>query len=88
MPAKMSRPMSKRLRAPAPAAMISGTMPTTIAAVVIRIGRSRTRGRMLDRLAPRHACSLLHPVGEVDHQDAVLGDQADQRHEPDLRCRC
>ena len=42
MPAKMTMPIVKRGRAPAPEAMISGTMPTTIAAVVIRIGRRRT----------------------------------------------
>ena len=28
---------------------------------------------------------LLQVVGVVDHQDAVLGDEADQRHEADLR---
>ena len=33
----------KRLAAPAPEAVSSGTRPTTIAAVVIRIGRSLTR---------------------------------------------
>ena len=43
MPAAMTRPIEKRALAPAPDAMISGTTPKTMAAVVIRIGRSRTR---------------------------------------------
>ena len=63
--------------------MISGTTPSTIAAVVIRIGRSRMPA----------ACSIasrldlpaaLQPVGDLDDQDAVLADQAHQRHQPDL----
>ena len=33
------------------------------------------------RLRP---CVLALLVGELDHQDAVLGDQADQRDQPDL----
>ena len=41
MPKKIVRPMVKRDCAPAPVARIGGTMPTTIAAVVIRIGRRR-----------------------------------------------
>ncbi|MCY1379172.1 hypothetical protein D9M69_668650 [compost metagenome] len=43
MPTTITRPMLKRLLAPAPLAKSSGTRPTTIAAVVIRIGRSRMR---------------------------------------------
>ncbi|MNO02588.1 hypothetical protein D3C81_2230450 [compost metagenome] len=37
----MTVPMSNRLTAPAPVAMINGTMPNTIAAVVINTGRRR-----------------------------------------------
>ena len=84
MPATTTMPIEKRLAAPAPLAISSGTSPTTIAAVVIRIGRSRTRA----------ACSIAAPavepfadlqlVGEGDHQDAVLADQSDQGDEPDL----
>ena len=60
-------------------------MPTTIAAVVIRIGRRRTAAA--SSIAPRReiAVALLQAVGEIDHQDAVLGDEADQGDEPDLR---
>ena len=43
------------------------------------------RRRLLDRAPPRVAARLLQPVGEIDHQDAVLGDEADQRHKADLR---
>ena len=65
--------------------MISGTTPSTIAAVVIRIGRRRTSRRLDDRLALVDAVLLALLVGELHHQDAVLGDQADQRDQPDLR---
>ena len=34
---------------------------------------------------PRQPVLLALLVGELDHQDAVLGDQADQRDQPDLR---
>jgi hypothetical protein len=37
----MTNPTLKRDAAPAPEAVINGTTPNTIAAVVIRIGRSR-----------------------------------------------
>ena len=39
---------------------------------------------MLDRLAPAIALLHLQLVGEIHHQDAVLGDQPDQGDEPDL----
>ena len=42
MPAAITTPIEKRLAAPAPLAVSSGIMPTTIAAVVIRMGLSRT----------------------------------------------
>ena len=76
---------SKRLAAPAPLAISSGTMATTMAAVVIRIGRSRMAAACSIASRRRIALLLLQLVGEVDHQDAVLGDQPDQRDEPDLR---
>ena len=49
------------------------------------MGLSRTAAASSIALAPREAARLLQPVGEIDHQDAVLGDEADQRHEADLR---
>ena len=64
--------------------MISGTTPSTIAAVVIRIGRRRIFAGLLDRLAAADALCVAQIVGELDHQDAVLGDQADQRDQADL----
>ena len=41
-PVKITSPIAWRPAAPAPEAITSGTTPRTIAAVVIRIGRSRT----------------------------------------------
>ena len=82
-PAAITRPIWKRDTAPAPAAVISGTTPSTIAAVVIRIGRSRIDGRLLDGFA-LGAAGRLQVVGELHDQDAVLADQAHQRDQPDL----
>ena len=85
MPAAITTPIAKRLAAPAPLAISSGTMATTMAAVVIRMGRSRIGGRLFDRRAAAEALALLQLVGEVHHQDAVLGDEPDQADQPDLR---
>ncbi|MDT4868402.1 hypothetical protein FQZ97_1033640 [compost metagenome] len=41
IPVAITRPMSKRLTAPAPLARISGIMAKTMAAVVISTGRRR-----------------------------------------------
>jgi hypothetical protein len=79
----MTQPIGERDSAPAPLASASGTAPSTIAAVVIRIGRRR-------RLAASITASTFslaaraQLIGELDDQDAVLGDQADQHHQPDL----
>ena len=55
-----------------------------MAAVVIRIGRSRTRAA--STIASRFGqAALALLVGELHHQDAVLGDEADQRDQADLR---
>ena len=62
MPAAITTPMSKRLAAPAPLAISSGTMATTMAAVVIRIGLSLVAAASsiaARRLSPLSACSLL-----------------------------
>ena len=59
----MTRPIEKRALAPAPEAMMSGITPITIAAVVIRIGRSRTRAAStIARLfgAPAARCWLAN----------------------------
>ena len=64
-------------------ARASGIAPSTIAAVVIRIGRSRKRRGLDNRLEFFHALGA-QLVGELDDQDAVLGDQADQHHQADL----
>ncbi len=69
--------------APAPLASASGTAPSTIAPVVIRIGRRRSAAASItaSQLAPALLAQL---VGELDDQDAVLGDQADQHDQADL----
>src|SRR5215470_3764367 len=79
-PPTTTQPIAWRDSAPAPWASASGTAPSTMAAVVIRIGRKRR----LD-----HRLHLLHAfgpelIGEFDDQDPVLGDQAHQHHETDL----
>ena len=80
----MTQPICCRLSAPAPLASASGSAPSTMAPVVIRIGRRRRRGGLDHRI--HHARALLAQlVGELDDQDAVLGDQAHQRDEADLR---
>ena len=54
-----------------------------MAPVVIRIGRSRSVAALDHRVA--HGLPLgAQLVGELDDQDAVLGDQADQGDEADL----
>ena len=56
---------------PSPSARASGSMPKTIAAVVMMIGRMRTRPACEQRF--RHAQALAPAVvGEVDEQDGVL----------------
>ena len=78
--------MLKRDTAPAPLAISSGTTPSTIAAVVIRIGRSRMPAAVSIASRLRLAFLLLL-VGEFDDQDAVLADQAHQRDQADMRYR-
>ena len=64
MPATTTTPIEKRLAAPAPAAVTSGTKPTTIAAVVIRMGRRRTRAARV-RLRPILMTTAAMVVGLV-----------------------
>ena len=62
MPEKMTRPIEERAAAPAPDAMMSGTTPRAMAAVVIRIGLSLVAAASsiaARRLSPLSACSLL-----------------------------
>ena len=62
MPTTITMPSPKRLLAPAPLANSSGTRPTTIAAVVINIGRRRMRAERMMAWAgeqPLACCSSL-----------------------------
>ncbi|KAG1084889.1 hypothetical protein G6F40_014357 [Rhizopus arrhizus] len=47
-------------------------------------GTQADAGGLLHRRAPIQPMADLHLVGELHHQDAVLADQADQRHQADL----
>ena len=62
---------------------VSGKWPATVATVVMRIGRRRVRRGLADRLELRQPGCLLR-VGELDDEDAVLRDEADERDETDL----
>ena len=78
--------MAKRERAPAPEATISGDHADDHRRRRHQ-DRAQAHRRRLARSPSRRdrPSRLLQPVGEIDHQDAVLGDQADQRHQADLR---
>ena len=70
--------------APAPVAITSGTQPRMKAKAVIRIGRRRSRAPRQRRVDERLALLVL-VLGELDDQDGVLGRQADQHDQADLR---
>lgn len=74
--------MLKRPAAPAPLAITSGMTPSTMAAVVIRIGRKRVAAAcsMASRLVLPARCSSL----ANSTISAVLGDQAHQGNQTDL----
>ena len=73
-------PMLLRAPAPGPVARISGVWPTTVAAVVIRIGRSRVPEASMIAAQFVHP-GLLQMVRELHDQDAVLGYESDERDE-------
>ena len=76
--------MARRPAAPAPEAMTSGTTP-----------KHHGRGRHQDRTQPHRrrlldgaqlgVAGALQLVGELHDEDAVLADQAEQRHQSHLR---
>ena len=83
MPLTSMMPMLLRAPAPGPVAMTSGKCPATVAAVVIRIGRSRVAAASMTA-ASLSMPGLLQVIGELHDQDAVLGHQADERDQPHL----
>ena len=87
MPPTSTRPMEFRAAAPAPVTRVSGKWPAMVAARGHQDRPQAGHGRLLHRLELGLAL-LLQLVGELDDQDAVLGDQADQGHQPDLANRC
>ena len=84
MPPNTVVPIDCRLAAPAPVANISGTTPRMKAKAVIRIGRSRRRAASI-AASTMLETFLAPPLGELDDQDRVLGGEADQHDEADLR---
>ena len=83
MPPTITQPICWRDSAPAPVREASGTAPSTIAPVVIRIGRRRSTAASSTASIVAHALRL-DLVGELHDQDAVLGDEAHQRDQADL----
>src|SRR3954465_13322984 len=95
IPLKTASPRARRISAPAPRAMTSGTTPRMNASEVIRIGRSRSRDasrvapqewqrpgpRSLQGGLPRRPAPRPPLLGEFDDEDGVLAGQADQDHE-------
>src|SRR5262249_39263983 len=79
-------PIELRAPAPGPRAKTSGRGPTTVAAAVTRIGRSRVPAarRRLGHRVELGRARLLAMVRELDDQNAVLRHQAHQRDETDL----
>ena len=81
-PANLRRGFRRQRRLPS----ASGKAPSTMAKVVIRIGRRRWR-RCLHDQHPRVISHAIFPqvICELDDQDAVFCDQAHQRDQSDLR---
>ncbi len=77
-------PMIWRPTEPAPEAVHSGTQPRMNANDVIRMGRRRRRAPSSAASASGHA-AFEFVFGELDDQDGVLGGEADQHHQADLR---
>ncbi|MNY37853.1 hypothetical protein D3C86_1724410 [compost metagenome] len=76
MPPTITRPICRRLSAPAPLPSTSGSAPSTVAAVVIRIGRRRSteasriavrnsspsRSNWLAKATMRMPCLVMMPI--------------------------
>ena len=84
MPPNTGVPTARRLAAPAPAAITSGSRPRMKAKLVIITGRKRSRAPSMAESGMRLAGAPLLD-GELDDQDAVLGRERDQHDQADLR---
>ena len=85
MPQNTAVPSAWRISAPGPVAITSGTTPRMKAKDVIRIGRSRRRQASTAASNGLVPVVVLGLLGELDDQDRVLGREADQHDEADLR---
>jgi len=83
-PPTSTHPICWRLSAPAPVASASGIAPSTIAPVVIRMGRRRMAValKMASRTDSPPVAALF--VRKFNDQNAVLCDEPHQRDEPHL----
>ena len=83
MPLNTAMPSDRRISAPAPDAITSGTTPRMKANDVIKIGRNRSRDA--SSVASKHGLALfVQLLGELDDQDRILARQADQHDQADL----
>jgi hypothetical protein len=86
MPLKTLIPRERRALAPAPVASTRGKTPRMKAKEVMRIGRILVRAvdrRFKDWLSIND--SVL--TRDFDDQNAILGRQGDQKHQPDLNVK-
>ena len=84
MPKNTAVPSDWRISAPAPVAMASGTHAEDEGEGGHQ-DRPQPRARRLDGGLEAVGALLLGLAGELDDQDGVLGGQADQHDEADLR---
>ena len=84
MPPMTAVPMIWRATEPAPDAVHSGTQPRMKANEVIRIG-PQAKPCPFERRIHQRLALLVSFLGELDDQNRVLGGQADQHHQADLR---
>src|SRR3546814_2604557 len=78
MPAAMTRPMEKRLCAPAPVAVSSGTIDTTMAAVVIRSEEHTSELQSLMRIS--YAVFCLKKKKKKTNTENVINTNRDILH--------
>src|SRR3954467_7957088 len=97
-PPMIATPSGCRNSAPSPKPIASGNAPSAAASVVIRIGRKRSRqapptapggGRPAGGARPargrerREPAGALGLEGEIDDEDGVLLDDADEKEDAD-----
>ena len=87
-PPTMATPSGLRSSEPIPLPNASGMPLSSAAMVVIRIGRNRSRARLVDGLGASLVLFALGFERKIDHHDAVLLHDADEQNDADDRRRC